>query len=266
MSLLDAQTLSIEGPDARAFAQAQFASDVSQLAPGQWQWSAWLDPRGRVRMLMQIMCLEENELLLLLRGGIASVLAGQLQRYVLRHHVTIRAHEPRQLIDAAGEQTGRIREDADGWVLDVGDYALRLGNDVPTTQKWRLDAIDHGHPWLPEALLDALLAPALSLTRLGAVRLDKGCYPGQEIIARLHYRGGLKQHLWRIASDVPLAPGDTLGSADKPAGQVLDCAPDGEGGYRALLVSRGMAAQPHAGVGAVNGSENIRVINAFQHT
>ncbi len=233
-----AETLSIHGPDAVAFAHAQLASDVRQLEPGAWQWSAWLDPQGRVRALLQVACRDERHLLLLLRGGTAADMAAGLRPYVLRSRVTIAAGEPRQLVDAEPRTADAWREDDDGLVLDAGRYAMRVTCVRGGTQDWRLAAIEAGHPWLPDALSGELLAPALSLRRLGAVSLDKGCYPGQEIVARMHYRGGGKQHLWQVESDAALAPGMPLTTGDETSGHVLDAAVDANGKHRALAVLR----------------------------
>jgi folate-binding Fe-S cluster repair protein YgfZ len=79
-----AETLLIEGPDAIAFAQAQFSSKVSSLATGHWQFSAWLDPQGRVRALFHLARLADDRLLLLLRGGSAAAVVDALQRFVFR--------------------------------------------------------------------------------------------------------------------------------------------------------------------------------------
>lgn len=243
MPRLHAETLSIHGPDTMAFAHAQLASNVSSLEPGAWQWSAWLNPQGRVRSLLQVARIDEQHLLLMPRGGTATVLGTELMRYVLRSRVTITAHEPRTLTDAEPLAEHRWHGDGDDMVLGMGDYAMRLGTTSDGTRHWRLASIKAGHPWLPESMLGELLAPALSLRRLGAVSLDKGCYPGQEIVARLHYRGGCKQHLWLIESGTPLVPGTPLASGDETIGHVLDSARDETGTCLALAVLRDPGAR-----------------------
>ena len=72
------------------------------------------------------------------------------------------------------------------------------------------------------AVLDALLPAALSLQRLHAVTVDKGCYPGQEIVARLHFRGGHKHHLYRVVLSQPIHSGEVLRIDDHDVGYVLD--------------------------------------------
>jgi folate-binding protein YgfZ len=239
--LLPAETIVLEGSDAIAFAHAQFSSDLHALATGAWQWSAWLDPQGRVRALLQIARTGEERLLLLLRGGRAQPLAEALRRYVFRSHVAIEVQASRALADAPPAPHGTLVDTGD-IVLGCGDYSLRIADSVDdVTQAWRLAAIRAGHPWLPDAALDTLLPPALSLERLGAVSFAKGCFPGQEIVARLHYRGGNKRHLYRVGASNALAPGTPLLAADDTVGVILDCARTGKG-QEALAVLRGGAA------------------------
>lgn len=257
MQPLRAETLSIHGPDAIAFAHAQLASDVRQLQPGSWQWSAWLDPQGRVRALLQIMRTHEQHLLLLLRGGTAADLAEALSRYVLRSKVTVIAHEPRQLLDADPLPEYSLQVDGDDLIVGMGSHALRITTVSGQSQHWRLAAIKAGHPWLPYHSLDSLLASALSLQRLGAVSLSKGCYPGQEIVARLHYRGGGKQHLWQVESNMPLAPGSPLACAGEKVGHILDGAIDASGTFPALAVLRDTTALPE--ITMANQTETTKV-------
>ncbi|HET7299591.1 MAG TPA: folate-binding protein [Oleiagrimonas sp.] len=245
MHPLRAETLSIHGPDAVAFAHAQLTSNVCGLPIGAWQWSAWLNPQGRVRALLQLARTHEQHLLLLLRGGSASDMANELQRYVMRSKATIVAHESRQLLDADPLPEHELRLDGDELVLGMGGHGMRITTEAGQSQHWRLAAVEAGQPWLPGGALDSLLAPALSLRQLGAVSLDKGCYPGQEIVARLHYRGGCKQHLWRIASDTPLVPGSSLACAGETSGLVLDGAADANGVFQALAVLRDTESTQH---------------------
>lgn len=235
---LPAETVVLDGSDALAFAHAQFASDVHALDVGAWQWSTWLDPQGRVRALLQMARTGEQRLLLLLRGGRAQPLAEALHRYVFRSHVTIEAQAPRALSDAAPAPEGSMAGSGNDIVLGCGGYSLRIADSADAaTQAWRLAAIRAGHPWLPDTALDALLPPALSLERLGAVSFAKGCFPGQEIVARLHYRGGNKRHLYRIGASDALPAGTPMLAADETVGVILDCAQAGEG-HEALAVLR----------------------------
>lgn len=220
----EAHLLRIEGADALAFAQAQFASDLRDLAIGRWQWSAWLDAQGRVRALLQLARTDDQVLLALLRGGTGAVLAQELGRYVLRARVRItpqRAwlHARPLAAGTSGSalwQATRLRLDAGSHVLDLDIADRESGAGSGDRNAAELAAVRAGHPWLPDAARGTLLPPALSLLRLQAVSLGKGCYPGQELVARLHYRGGHKRRLARVRLAAPHPPGTLANMSEQP--------------------------------------------------
>ena len=205
----EAAVLHLQGADAERFAHAQFASDVHALALQRWQWSAWLDVQGRVRVLLQLARIADTRFLALLRGGDAHALAAALGRFLLRDKLQLTAQRMRLLPGAAlamneaqlQEHSITLGMDTHSWMLcDVqaeSAPAPGITEDAPRANVW-LHELRAGWPWLPDAALDVLLPPALGLEHLGAVRFDKGCYPGQEIAARLHFRGGNKRELVRL--------------------------------------------------------------------
>lgn len=232
--------LLIEGADARRFAQAQFSGEIGSLAEGRWQWNAWLDAQGRVQALMHLARLGDDRLLALLRGGDAEAIRTGLVRYLLRSKATL---TPYVFSGHAGGALpmGSVDADAHGEVaLGYGDRSLRLkapGRDADpeAANAWRLAEIRAGWPTLPTAEAQ-FLPPALGLERLGAVSFDKGCYPGQEIAARLHYRGGHKSSLYHVRGRVPLKAGASVQAADGSLVRVLDGAMDDDAA-EALLVA-----------------------------
>ncbi|MBS0381094.1 MAG: folate-binding protein [Proteobacteria bacterium] len=250
----------IEGTDARRFAQAQFSGDVDALAPGHWQWNAWLTPQGRVRALMHLANPGDGRLLAILRGGDADVVHAALSRYVLRMDVTLGL---RRFAACAGEPgPARIaRAEPDGTVvLGYGTRSLRLGSTItesdPVAQReWKLQDIRQGWPRLPPGEPE-FLPPALGLEHLGAVAFGKGCYPGQEMAARLHYRGGHKYRLCHLRGAKPLAKGPWQ-SSDGTSAWVLEAVahPDKT---EALIVA------PHINASSINGLYNeYQVVSIF---
>lgn len=208
----DVGVIDIRGDDAESFLQAQLSSDVRKLTLGSWQWSAWLDPQGRVRALMQLARLDATHYIALLRGGEADALASSLRRYILRARVQIDSRQC-TLQAGPGADSGHIRTRANVPGLDMGTHIwwLRVqgadandanleDNDNANSQAWA-DELRGGLPWLPADALNTLPAQALGLEHLGAASVEKGCYPGQEIVARLHFRGGNKRQLVRLAGE-----------------------------------------------------------------
>lgn len=207
-STYPAELVSIEGADAIAFAQAQFSSNLARLSDRQWRFSAWLDAKGRVRALFHLIRLDGERLRLLLRGGDAQALADELRRYVFRAKAQVAALPARQLATAGAMPLHAMSEHDDTLVLGCGSHGLALAADGD--DDWRLPQLRAGWPWLPHGTSGELLPAWLDLGALDATALDKGCYPGQEIVARMHYRGGGKRHLQHVRLSRALPPGSVL--------------------------------------------------------
>jgi len=216
------ERLELSGPDAAAFAQAQFCNDSRELVAGAHQFGGWLDAKGRVQNFFRMSCLAPDRFHLQLRGGVAATMADGLRRFVFRSKLKIEV-----VADSSGEISPELA----------------------------LAEIRAGIPRLPLALGGELLTAWLDFERLGAISHKKGCYPGQEIVARMHFRGGNSRHLHRlrvVGAHNPTA--DLLRDAeDKEAGRVLQAVPLDGHSYEALAVlrdgfgERALHAQSEAG-------------------
>ena len=185
------ELIELTGPDAASFAQAQFCNDVAALTPGASQLNAWLNPQGRVRRMFHLLRTDEDRYLLLLRGGDAASLLPTLRMFVLRLKAKLQV--------LSGWNWAEVAADAapppGAWPIALSDgrrLLLREGATVdglPFEETLMRD-IDAGRPWLPAPALEQLLPSWMEFARLGALSHHKGCYPGQEIVARLHFRGG----------------------------------------------------------------------------
>ncbi len=225
-----AELISIRGADAATFANNQLASRIEQLDNHHWQWTAWLDATGRVRFLGMIWRVDEG-FHLLLRGGQAEALAGAMRKYVLRARVEVAAIGKHGVAAGPGVPMFSLQHDNEDRALGLGSYSLVLAPSravLPSGQPPAAvpAAIAAGHPWLPDEALDALLPPALNLAGLGAVVLGKGCYPGQEVVNRLHTRGGHKYLLAHLRASQHWKTGETLRSDNRRVGTVLGSAHD----------------------------------------
>jgi len=264
LQLIQSQLIEISGPDAVAFAQAQFSSDVLALANGHWQWSAWLSAQGRVRAFFHLLRIDDENLRLLLRGGSAASLRDALARYVLRAKLTLRAIDDvhayviEQRFDGSdvalpvGTKIEPSRQDTcialpgntPRWLLlrHAGAPALASENSAAAFNRSALADIDAGIVTLDAALEDRLLPDWIGLGELGATSVHKGCYPGQEVVARLHFKGGNKRWLHRIEFDAAAlpAPGTSLGAhggdETQAHGLIVCSAWTGQGSGAALAV------------------------------
>jgi folate-binding protein YgfZ len=240
--------LEVRGADAAAFLQAQSMNDVTALAPGHWHWNGWLTPKGRVVALFALLRLAPDRFWAVLPDFPAAELQARLQRYVFRSKLALSvppvvvAAGPQTATpapdQAAGDETRGIALDFGGhggprtlWLLPSADPALAPA-EAGTDRAWYAADLAHGLPRLPAAA-EAWTPQMLSLGRLSAFSLKKGCYPGQEIVARTHYLGQAKRELVRLEGQAlhsGLAVDTAAGTA---AGQVV-CADDS--GLHALAV------------------------------
>lgn len=244
------QVLEVEGSDATAFLHAQLMNDVRALAPRHWQWNGWLNPKGRLIALLALIMLDENSYWLLAADFPAGDLASRLQRFVFRSKLVLRVRddlgafadfESAPVNDRSNANPSMIVGDVEsGVALDFStEHArrtLRLrprgdGPD-PTTAASRADAdaepcwraldLAHGLPRLASEQSERWTPQMLSLDRLAAYSLKKGCYPGQEIVARTHYLGQAKRGLVRIAGD-GLQTGAEIHADGRALGNVVSC-------------------------------------------
>ena len=240
------QLLELSGPDAIAFAHAQFANDVQALQAGHWQWNVWLSAQGRVRRFFALLRAAPERLVLVLRGGDAETLRTELARFVFRSRVSLRADlgmhvfgcDETEIFAALGACPERdalaLRDGAVGlrlphgarWLLLAAQSPVDVRTDADAGAQWQLDDIHAGLPLLPTGLQNELLPHWLGLQRLAAFSVGKGCYPGQEVIARLHFKGGNKRWLYRIgfACDRLPDPGTRLAAENGEGGIVVNAA------------------------------------------
>lgn len=234
-ALPDHAVVVLDGPDATAFAQAQFANDVAALSSGHWQWNAWLTPKGRVIAVFALLKLSEGRVLLLLPDYDADELAVQLRRFVFRRKLKIDVAEDLEVggafekPDSAG--SARIGLVGEAIELDYGSdqqpRTVRLSplaapvRDAESQARWFAQDLHAGLPRLPAAQREQWTPQQLSLERLQAFSVKKGCYPGQEIVARTHFLGKAKRGLVLFETDATPATGDTVSNDGKPLGQIV---------------------------------------------
>lgn len=255
----------MEGPDAIAFAHSQFASQVTALPNHYWQFSSWLDAQGRVRNLFHLARLDDERLLLILRGGDAPSFIDSLRRFVFRSRVKLTLAEGSL---AGGDAMPMHDIDARDDVVrfGCGSHSMLFGVQVHGDDAWQLQQLREGWPWLPNAALNELLPPALSLHRLNAVTIDKGCYPGQEIVARLHYRGGNKRHLHHVMLSGHVEDGALLQRENREFVRLLNVIAHDERAEALAVISDEAASQFGQEDEKIISDENVsvRLLNSWR--
>ncbi len=243
-ALPDHAVLALRGRDAIAFAQAQTMNDATALADGQWQWNGWLTPKGRLIALFALLRRDAETLWLLLPDADAQALADRLKRFVFRSKVAIEVREDLQVAGrfavptcASGASMAGIgngaRVEGDGAELDLtgegGARTLRIAaascaGDADALARWRGFDLAHGLPRLDATQRERWTPQQLSLDRLRAFSVKKGCYPGQEIVARTHFLGQAKRGLALLRTAGPVRAGAEVRHSGSVVGEVVSAA------------------------------------------
>lgn len=227
--LSDTSVLQIEGSEATRFAQAQFMNDLDTLEVGSWQWNGWLNAKGRLIALFLLARPGPDRLWLVLPDMAAGELLPRLQRMVFRSKVALSL--PALVACAApGASPPAARalvQDEDRWRLSPDGHrvlALIPETSLPANQDataaWRDADLAAGIPRLDTAQAERWTPHMLSLQSLPAFSVRKGCYPGQEIVARTHFLGQSRRSLWRIEGEA-LAPGELMDADGQSVGDVF---------------------------------------------
>jgi tRNA-modifying protein YgfZ len=246
--------LSVTGDDAAAFLHGQFTNDVHALAEGAAQWSGWCSPKGRL-LATFLLIRRKDEFLILVPADIAASFAKRLGMFVLRSKVKIRdvsaEYARRGIVGrAAHPQPMRVEERNGALVIALDDrrmLVLAPPASAPAANAaedaWELASIRAGVPMITAGTQEAFVPQMANLDLVGGVSFKKGCYPGQEIVARMQYRGGLKRRmaLAHIAGPERPQPGESVYSGafgEQSAGTIVNAAPAPEGGFDALVVAQ----------------------------
>jgi tRNA-modifying protein YgfZ len=212
------QALWFRGADARAFLQSQLTQQLDDLRPNTPKWAAWLNPKGRVLALLLLVDREQDGLVAITHSGRVEAVRSGLQRFVLRSKVVI---DP--ATDVAVHLLNDALSDVPAADAQWGRFCFRFDTallppiEAVQALAWQRALIDARIAEIEPGGEDRFLPQPLGLDALGALSFKKGCYPGQEVVARLHFLGKSKRELIALCgsgAQAP-APGATLhGSAD----------------------------------------------------
>lgn len=265
----------VEGQDAEKFLQGQFTNDVRQVKPHHSQFSAWCTSQGRVIVNFQLLQ-RDNAYYLLLPANMIPVVLKRLQMFVMRATVKLSdASETLGKFCVAGEHATQILSDTlhcqppeniDDCVttaeftivkmrsptpcyllLSPPESAIQLWQNLtsvaPTHSQddWHTLTALAGIPWIDSRLTELFVPQMLNLQALSAINFKKGCYSGQEIVARMQYLATLKRRLFLAKCAGSVAPqiGEELlenGENGKEVGKIINVIAQSNSEYLVLAV------------------------------
>lgn len=215
--------IKIAGDDAFTFLQGQLTNDLTQLNDELvWQYSGYCNPKGRLLALLYIWQDDEGYYAIL-ESELREAICKRLQMYVMRSKVTLEHIESAkiyggrssaELLEAklitgshSAQQSGGLTALQDGWLLSFDQRILYVESQNARTEIDELDSVEPEDSWLNADINDGIPKVIASTTeqfipqmvnfdQLGGINFKKGCYTGQEIVARMHYLGNLKQRMF----------------------------------------------------------------------
>ena len=179
-------TIKVSGPDAFEFLQAQLTNDLRRLESEAEMLAAWCSPKGRV-IWFGTVCPIDNGYTLSAAADTAEDLVKRLTMFRFRSKVDFEIVDDGQTVDPAF-------------------------------------LVDHGYPYIGSDQAEQFTPHMLNFDLLDAISMDKGCYPGQEIVARTHYKGATKRRTLRFESASPVSTGDKVSLDGRDIGEVLNVA------------------------------------------
>lgn len=262
------------GKDARAFLQSQLSCDVGEVSPLTAQYGSYCTPKGRVLanfLLWQL----NDDLIMQLPANLSVSIQKRLAMFVLRAKVDVtQASDDLVQMGIAGPHALSLISDIIKRPLSYFESLQVIGHEstriiclsqqrfeLITSLKnasslwenlsiqarpvgpacWDWLTVQAGIPIIQAETQDMFLPQMINLDLIGGVSFKKGCYPGQEIVARTQYLGKLKRRMFlaHLETKETIKAGDTLFSSDmddQPSGNIVNAAPSPQGGYDVLAV------------------------------
>ncbi len=264
--------IAFRGDETAAFLQGQLTNDVRALHADAAQWSGYCSPKGRL-LGNFLMWRQGEDTCLQLSGDILASVHKRLSMFIMRAKVQARdASDETVRLVVAGKQAmaavtaamGAVPEAAMQTIAVEMGQVIRVGEDkfvlsiaperaadvwvslhssaTPVgAPVWDWVRLNAGIPMIVSATQEQFVPQMVNLEVIGGVNFQKGCYPGQEIVARSQYLGKIKRRMFLAHVDAEAAPGDSLYSADfegQTTGTVVNAAPAPSGGFDVLVVSQ----------------------------
>lgn len=197
--------LAVAGPEASRLLQGQLSCDLNELDAGGFRLGVCCSVQGRILAQFYLTRWQEQWLLLLPRSTLA-ILQQQLNKFVPLYRGKAQLTDRTDQFQLYGSLHQSIESDATHLRLELSQgRQLYLFNQEPALPQslapeaaWQLELLRQGEAMIVGETSGQLLPQQINLAQIGGISFTKGCYTGQEIIARMHYRGQLKRHLYRF--------------------------------------------------------------------
>jgi hypothetical protein len=263
--------LRARGPDVVSFLQGQLSNDLAQLSATRALLAGYHNPQGRTIALLRLIENAPGDVLAILPRELTTAVAARLTKFILRSKVKLADESaawslhgltgadstpvalPAQVNEVARSGAALLvctgTAPARTLIVQPRESAAVLGGVQAAPESvWHAATIAAAEPQVYAATSEEFVAQMLNLDALGAIAFEKGCYTGQEVIARAHYRGRVKRRLQRFLSGsaAQLAPGELCELPDGRSVKVVDAIQHGDGRCEFLGVTTVASASQEA--------------------
>ncbi len=245
----------VSGADAAEFLHSQLSNHILVLQPGEACFATYNSPRGRVLANMLVLH-RADRFLLVMAADLLEATIKRLRMFVLRSKTVFHTDSVWQVYGQSGADTDAdatalkfAAEEGDNGlitlVLASGNRMVLSPSPLPDADRpaeaWQAAEILQGRPWISQPTVESCVAQMLNQHLLGGVHFKKGCYPGQEIIARAQYRGQVRRGMAVCCSAQPVAVGSKVEADGEEVGIVINSAAH-DGAFVLLAVIKHGAA------------------------
>jgi folate-binding protein YgfZ len=278
--LSDLGVIEANGPDAATFLHGQLSQDMTGQPPHEARLAAYCSAKGRMLGSFVTLRPQAEQFCLITARNNLPALHKRLSMFVMRSKLKLSdASDTLVVLGLISQSVGKtlgdaaqamspwsVQAHADGWLLRLPDVlgvprwqwvgpqasATTVLSQVPAlpAEQWAWLDVMSGVPAIEAATVDQFVPQMINFELIGGVNFKKGCYPGQEIVARSQYRGTLKRRAFVVHADQPLAPAQEIFSAadpGQPAGMVIQAASQpGQGSACSALIELKLAATDQA--------------------
>ena len=259
----DHTIVTFAGADALMFLQSQLTNDVAAMAVGSWQWQGYCSAKGRLQATFALARTTADGFAAVVHSSVAPTLAKRLTMFRLRAklmielstslvatlHLTRPEIAPRPLatIDLGNDRWITIAPPEVATADTATDYADAAAVSHTFMQRWNVLGIEAMQPEITAATAEMFVPQMINWDHVqpgGGVSFSKGCYPGQEVVARAHYRGAVKRQLERqwLIGDARAASGAEVVLGDGRSADICNVATDVNLSTQALVVAAPLVA------------------------
>ena len=245
--------LDATGPDALSFLQGQFSNDLQALGTTQASFGVYCAANGRMLASALVWQHDSQTISLLVHHSLTEFLLKRLRMFVLRAKVTLSQRDAivygayleagnavsgHYQVQHPNDHTELVQAPSAGnperwWMISTAEPTLTPDSSSEAAQQWDAQTLQQGVAHIEQATQDLFIPQTLNMELIDAISFNKGCFPGQEVVARSHYRGTIRRRsaLFSIATDsldtTLLAPGNDIYGTDEesqPIGRIVNSA------------------------------------------